>query len=177
MSATGGTAMHHMTECSSNPAAIMCRTFLFGRELDNPCRPWQPPVQSSPSPGFVSHQGSWPDALQAGGDPGTHGPRCTLSELLGFCRFVLVPDETPNSNGSSWGPVGAPGPSPLASLLVSSALADLILWGVLRAYAKLAASQAYQEVSMVGTFGIVMCHVTQRCPCERTLKNVPLTLA
>lgn len=75
-------------------------------------------------------------------------PHCTLPELLGLCKLQLHTQLGFGGGGGGGGGsnAGGGGGSPLAPLLASPALADVVLWVLLRLHAKLCASKVYKQV-------------------------------
>lgn len=89
-------------------------------------------------------------------EPGA-APHCSLPQLLGFCKllsFQLVPDPTPASAAATapvsysysfaYGPFA--GWACVSLLSTSGAVADLVLWALLRLQYKLFNSQVYAKV-------------------------------
>ncbi len=68
--------------------------------------------------------------------PPTTAASCTLPELLGLCKLRPSGGQT----------AAAAAPPPLLVLLASEAVADLVLWLLLRLHAKLLRTDIYREV-------------------------------
>lgn len=101
--------------------------------------------------------GSWSATCQS--EPGA-APRCSLPQLLGFCKLLSwqqVLNPTPESAAAT-GPISysysfAYGPfagwACLSLLHSAGAVADLVLWALLRLQYKLFSSRVYAEVRLV----------------------------
>lgn len=97
---------------------------------------------------------SWSNTCQS--EPGA-APRCSLPHLLGFCKLLTwhkMLNPTPGSAAAvapvsysysfAYGPFA--GWTCLSLLATSGAMADLVLWALLRLQYKLFRSQVYAEV-------------------------------
>lgn len=81
--------------------------------------------------------------------PPSQAPHCTLPELLGLCKLRGSGGRVPGGGASEGGV------SPIAALIASPVVADVLLWVLLRLHAKLCASRLYRQVRYALCCGIV----------------------